>query len=90
MADTNPGDGNADQLHRYWVAGPGLAKWKTKPRPWTALYKQLHRPDRIANEMMAKATASKWFREVFGYASGSDLHRVNSGKPPRGKVIGPG
>lgn len=31
MPDLNPGDGNAEQLKRYWVAGPGAAKvaWGT-------------------------------------------------------------
>ncbi len=88
MADKKPGDGNAEQLHRYWVAGPGLAKWRTSPKPWTTLRRLLGKY--IENPQEADATTSKWFREVFGYTSGSDLHRVASGKPPRGERIGPG
>ncbi len=34
MADLNPGN----NLKHYWTRDPrGLAKWVTKPHPWTAL-----------------------------------------------------
>lgn len=31
MADTHPGDGNAETLRRYWTVGPGAVKigWGT-------------------------------------------------------------
>lgn len=69
--DTEPDEGavaaaagSADSMHDYWTKGAGLAKWKGKPHPWTALFRQLSRhlsPDR------AKRTASKWYREVMGH-----------------------
>ena len=36
MADTRPGDGNAERLRRYWLNGEGAAKiaWGT-PGDWT-------------------------------------------------------
>lgn len=82
--DVTPGH---DELHHYWTRGEGLAKWRTKPHPWTTLY---HHLLKYVNPEMAKRMASKWFIEVFGYAAGSDIHRVESGKPPRGERIGPG
>jgi hypothetical protein len=82
--DVTPGH---DQLHHYWTRGEGLAKWRTKPHPWTTLY---HHLVKYVNPEMAKRMASQWFHEVFGYWPGSDLHRVDSGKPPRGHRIGPG
>ncbi|WP_134324701.1 hypothetical protein [Cumulibacter soli] len=78
--DTHPG---GEQLHRYWVIGKGRAKWNT----WTELYRHLLKylpPEK------ARRTASKWFIERFGFAAGSDVNRVRQGKPPRGKVVGPG
>jgi len=82
--DTHPG---GEQLHHYWTRGEGLARWRTSPHPWTTLYTLLLEHMKPA---MAKRAASKWFIEVFGYAAGSDRHRVESGKPPRGNRIGPG
>jgi hypothetical protein len=38
----------------------------------------------------ATRTATVWFHEVKGYYPGADLNRVAHGKPPRGKVVGPG
>jgi hypothetical protein len=83
--DTHPGD--PEQLHRYWVAGPGLAKWRASPQPWTTLYHHLLKwlPDGEA-----KRTAAKWFHEVMGFWPGADLNRVTHGKPPRGHKVGPG
>lgn len=72
-----PNAGNSEQLHRYWVAGPGLAKWADDPHPWTALYhhliKYIHDPDG------AKRTAAQWFHEVKGYWPGDQ-----KGKNPAG------
>lgn len=82
MADLHPGDGG-DQLKRYWIAGPGRAKWNT----WTELYNHLKKylgPER------AKAVAAAWYHEATGLWPGSDANRVAHGKPPRGKRVGPG
>lgn len=87
MADDHPGDGNAEALHRYWVAGAGLAKWRGSPEPWTTLY---HHLLKYLNPDEAKRTAALWFREVMGFWPGSDLNRVTHGHPPRGKRVGPG
>lgn len=82
--DVTPGH---DQLHHYWTRGEGLAKWRGSPHPWTTLRRHLLK---YVNPEMATRMASKWFEEVFGYAAGSDLHRLDSGKPPRGHLVGPG
>lgn len=58
----------AERLHKYWVAGEGLAKWADKPRPWTALYHHLRKY--IKDPYKAKATAAKWYREVKGHWPG--------------------
>ena len=60
----NAPGGNTDRLKKYWLAGPGLAKWADKPHPWTALYKQLLKYIKSPDE--AKRTASQWYREHFG------------------------
>lgn len=77
----------AEKLHAYWTRGKGLGKWADEPKPYTALYSHLVKfmdPDE------AHRTAEVWFEEIFHFAPGSDLNRVTHGKPPRGKVIGPG
>lgn len=78
----------AEQLHAYWVAGPGLEKWSKAAKPWTTLRRHLEKY--IHDPHMLDSTTSKWFQEVFHFSAGSDLNRVTHGKPPRGKVIGPG
>lgn len=82
--DITPGH---DQLHHYWTRGEGLAKWRDSPHPWTTLRDHLLK---YVSPHKAVLMASKWFEEVFGYTAGSDLHRLDSGKPPRGKLVGPG
>lgn len=84
-ADVTPGH---DQLHHYWVAGPGLAKWQASPTPWTSLVG--HLVEEGVSPEKAKVYASRWFIEVMGYAAGSDKNRVAHGHPPRGNNIGPG
>lgn len=74
-SDTKPGRGN-DNLHKYWVAGPGLAKWEADPHPWTALY---HHLLKYLNPEEAKRTAAQWFHEVKGYWPGDQ-----KGKNPVG------
>lgn len=76
-----------ERIHRYWVAGPGLAKWATHPHPWQALHdhlaKYIHDPKRLDE------TTSKWHNEVMA-PTGSDRYRVEHGGKMRGKRIGPG
>lgn len=80
-------DVHNNEFKKYWTRGPGLKKWLGHPHEWTALRNHLvkyvgpERADRIASE---------WFHEVKGFWPGSDLHRVEHGKPPRGDRIGPG
>jgi len=71
--------GNADALHDYWTKGKGLARWKGKPHPWTALFKQLLKhlgPDK------AKRTTSKWYREVMGHTPNQRGKVAASADPP--------
>ena len=74
------------RLKKYWLAGPGRARWDYPPHPWTNLYHHL----RKYIPGFAKQTAAKWFHEAKGYWPGSDINRVANGSPPRGKKIGPG
>lgn len=84
-ADVTPGN---DQLHHYWTRDPeGRAKWVDSPKPWTTLVALLTRHVGLER---AKTFASRWFHEVFGFYAGSDMNRVTHGKPPRGKLVGPG
>lgn len=76
MADGNPAN---NELKRYWTRDPrGLAKWATKPHPWTSLVREL---TKHVGRQRAERIASDWFHEVFGYWPG---HR--KGKNP----VGPG
>lgn len=74
---------NHNQLKDYWLHGEGAGKWAT----WDELYDHLKK--HLANEM-AKRVASEWFHDRYGIWAGSDKNRVMHGKPPRGKVVGPG
>lgn len=77
MADV-PGLNDGRAFRRYWTKGPGLARWKTSPHPWTTLVGLLTKhvgPER------AKGLASNYFHHVHGYWPG---HR--KGKNP----VGPG
>lgn len=76
-----------ERLKRYWLAGPGLAKWADTDTPWSHLHRELLK---YMTDELAKQTASRWFIEHFGYAAGSDRNRVAHGKPPKGKKVGPG
>lgn len=79
----------SEELHRYWTRDPkGLAKWAKSDRPWTTLREHLARFIHDPNEL--DRTTSEWFKDVFGFSAGSDKNRVLHGKPPRGKVVGPG
>lgn len=76
-----------NQLHDYWTHGEGLAKWSTKPKPWTALY---HHLLKYLPPGEAKRTAAEWFHDVFHFWPGADANRVLHGHPPRGHKVGPG
>jgi HK97 family phage portal protein len=60
----------ADALHRYWTAGPGLARWRGSPHPWSTLHAFLSKY--LSGERL-DATTSAWYRDVFG-------HLPNQGK----------
>lgn len=84
----NNGRNDPQKLHHYWTRDPrGLRKWVDSPHPWTSLHRHLIK---FMDDEEAKRCASQWFHEVFGFWSGSDLNRVTHGRPPRGKVVGPG
>jgi hypothetical protein len=62
VADPRPG--SRGYLKWYWTKGPGLAKWRLSPHPWTALRRHLlgKVPAAYLDE-----TVSQWFHDVFGY-----------------------
>lgn len=78
---------DAEKLHQYWVAGPGLAKWAESPHPWTTLHALL---SKYLHGHILDATTSKWHYEVFHQHTGSDAYRVEHGGKMRGNRIGPG
>jgi hypothetical protein len=86
-ADVTPGH---DELHHWWTRGKGRALWVKSDEPWTTLVAQLMEHVEGLTLPTAKKWASKWYIEVFGFSAGSDKARVAHGKPPRGKVVGPG
>lgn len=57
------------QLHQYWTAGPGLARWSGSARPWRALRRFL---SRYLSGKKLDATTSAWYRDVFGHLPGQD------------------
>lgn len=73
--DTSPGVGASRQLNTYWTAGPGLAKWRTNPHPWTTLYNLLRK---YMSEAKAKGLATEYYVRVFGHGPGK-------GGPEHGK-----
>lgn len=81
------GNGNPEELHKYWVAGPGLAKWAKSPHPWTTLHRLLSKY--IHDPALLNATVSKWHNEVMA-PTGSDRYRLEHGGKIRGKKIGRG
>ena len=76
-ADLHPGDAG-NNLKKYWLSKEGLAKWATKPHPWTALYHHILK--HVGNPEKAKRIASQWFHDHFGYWPGD-----RKGKNPVGK-----
>jgi HK97 family phage portal protein len=57
-------DRTGRNLHQYWTAGPGLAKWRGSPTPWRTLRGFLSKYLSGAN---LDATTSAWYRDVFGH-----------------------
>lgn len=68
MADTHPGDGNAERLRLYWLTGPGAAriKWGTP-----------HDFDRCVAELSPKYMSK---RQAEGFCN--RLHQRAVGAPP--------
>ena len=81
--DITPGH---DQLHHWWVYGPGKKRWKT----WTQLVAALAEAVPGKSPETLKNWASRWFFERYKFYAGDDRNRVMHGKPPRGNRIGPG
>ena len=81
--DKNPTGDDGARLKAYWIAGPGVARWDTFTELRAHLVKYLPPP-------VATKTAAAWFHLRFGFWPGADVNRVRHGKPPRGKIVGPG
>jgi hypothetical protein len=66
-----------------WTKGPGRAKWDD----FTTLHTHLIK---FMGPAKANRVTAAWFHAVKGYWPGADLNRVAHGKPPKGKIVGPG
>lgn len=53
-----------EALHRYWTAGPGLARWRGSSTPWRTLHAFLSKY--LSGEEL-DSTTSAWYRDVFGH-----------------------
>lgn len=69
-------DPTGKNLHAYWVAGKGRARWDT----WTELY---HHLVKYLPSETAKATAAKWYHEVHGVWPGDHSGKGGKGKRKR-------
>jgi len=65
--DTSPGVGASRQLNSYWTAGPGLAKWRDTPHPWTTLRDLLMQ---YMSKAKATGLATEYYVRVFGHGPG--------------------
>lgn len=65
--DTSPGVGASRELNAYWTSGPGLAKWRDSPKPWTTLRALLMQ---YMSEAKATGLATEYFVKVFGFGPG--------------------
>lgn len=61
--DDEPAWRAADDLKRYWIAGPGRVKWSLSPKPLEALYERLRK---YLTPEQARRTALSWFVEAMG------------------------
>lgn len=72
-ADLDGHDRTADlsghNLHEYWTAGPGLARWRGSPTPWRTLRSLLAKYIK-GNKRKLDSTTSAWYRDVFGHLPG--------------------
>jgi hypothetical protein len=62
--DTSPGVGPSAAVNRYWTAGPGLAKWRNNPHPWTTLRDLLLQ---YMSQAKANGLATEYYVRVFGH-----------------------
>ena len=67
MADTNPGDGDAERLKRWWAFGPGRQKWANSPTPYRTLRALLRQ---YVSARVADGLAANIFKLAFGYWPG--------------------
>lgn len=65
--DTSPGVGPSAGVNRYWTAGPGLAKWRDSPKPWTTLRDLLRK---YMSDAKATGLATEYYVRVFGHGPG--------------------
>lgn len=69
--DPTPGyDGEGWRFQQYWCFGPGLARWATKPHPWTTLFRLLL-PKLNGNVAFAQRLTESYFVVVFHMHSGT-------------------
>lgn len=66
MADVPGGDEH--RLKRYWLVGPGAAKWTT----WTELFRHLKK---YMIDELARRCAAQWFHDRYGYWPGDSRNR---------------
>ena len=66
--DTSPGVGASRQLNAYWTTGPGLAKWRGNPKPWTTLRDLLMQ---YMSKAKAAGLATEYYVRVFGHGPGA-------------------
>lgn len=62
--DTKPGVGPSEGINRYWLAGAGLAKWATNPKPWTTLHALLLQ---YMSPAKADGLTTEYYRLHFGH-----------------------
>lgn len=73
-------DGDRNALKRYWTQDPrGLAKWRDKKHPWTALYRHLRK---FLGAERAKRVASQWFHDVMGIWPGDRRRKAKESAAP--------
>lgn len=61
-----PGGRMPAGLHRYWTTGKGLARWATKPHPYTALVNALSKEIQDMTPAQIKGLAANLYHDVFG------------------------
>ncbi|HEX6682964.1 MAG TPA: phage protease [Candidatus Limnocylindrales bacterium] len=66
-------EGDENSLREFFTRNPrGLARWKNKRHPWTALFRIL---TKHVGAERARRIATSWFHRVFGYYPGDKRHR---------------